>query len=112
MSSMKAFRPKNILLCGDTPLDQCLCDRCENCEQILKSLLCIGMKEIPSNRYDAIDKVVCSERYTQVGSHFTFPRKQCLMGECNICGENRLKEVILSANSEFVNATKTITFRQ
>ena len=50
MSSMKAYSPSNILLCGQTPLDQCLCDRCENCEQLLKTLLSLSVKQIPVNR--------------------------------------------------------------
>ena len=40
MSSMKAYHPKYILLFGQTPLDQCLCDKCENCEQLLKHFMC------------------------------------------------------------------------
>ena len=63
LSSMKIYRPSYIMLCGDTPLDQCLCDKCENYEQILKALLSIGMKSILANRYVAIEKVVCSDRY-------------------------------------------------
>ena len=56
MSAMKKYQPNYILLCGNTPLDQCLCDTCENTEQLLRVLQSLGMHGIPSNRYDAIDK--------------------------------------------------------
>ena len=58
MSTMKAFRPSYILLFRDTPLDQCLCDKCENVEQLLKTLQALGMN-VPPNRYATIDSVVC-----------------------------------------------------
>ena len=58
MSSMKNYRPGYILLCGQTPLDQCLCDKCENCEQLLKTLHAIGMQNIPSNRYSAVNSIM------------------------------------------------------
>ena len=49
MSSMKKYRPRNIILCGKTPLNQCLCDKCENTEQLIRALIAVGVKNVPSN---------------------------------------------------------------
>ena len=73
MTAMKMYRPSYILLCNKTPLDQCLCDKCENFEQLLKTLQEIWVKEVPANRYVAVNRVVCDHRFTQFGSNFTFP---------------------------------------
>ena len=92
MSSMKAYRLKNILLCGKTPLDQCLCDKCENCEQILKALLFIGVKNLSSNRYAAVNAIVCQEREQQMGSDFAYLKLTCIQGKCNACGVSMLEK--------------------
>ena len=112
MSSMKAYQPENILLCGDTPLDQCLCDHCENCEQLLRSLIAIGMKQIPSNRYCAVESVMCSDRIKQVGSNYEFPRMECISGSCNNCGTKLLSDEITEANQQLLNLNRTITWRK
>ena len=112
LSSMKTYRPANILLCGDTPLDQCLCDKCENCEQLLRALQAIGMKGIPSNRYHAVDKVVCPERHVQTGTGFSFPMNRCLTGECEMCGEKLLENVIQNENPTFFYDNRQISWRK
>ena len=112
MSSMKAYRPSYIMLCGKTPLDQCLCDKCENCEQLIKALIGIGMKNVPSNRYSAVNCVVCPERIEQSGTEFKFPRKECLNGNCEQCGEASLAEKLRSSNQTLFNDNKTMTWRK
>ena len=112
LSTMKAYRPEYIMLCGQTPLDQCLCDKCENCEQILKTFLALGMKEIPANRYAAVDVVVCAERNVQHGSGFGFPKLECIRGDCADCGENVLREKIQNANTQVFSDNKNISWRE
>ena len=112
MSTMKAYRPPNILLCGDTPLDMCLSDRCENCEQLLRTLIAIGMKEIPGNRYAAVNAVLCPERNLQEGNGFGFPKMECIRGECAQCGESQLQERIESANRQILLENRLISWRQ
>ena len=102
MSTMKKYRPPYIMLCGKTPLNQCLCDTCENTEQLLRALQAIGMQEIPSNRYQTIDKIVCSDRHRQHGTEFEYPKMDCLLGNCENCGEEELERVILNANESFL----------
>ena len=34
-SSMRVYCPKNVLLSGQTPVNQCLCDYCENCDLLI-----------------------------------------------------------------------------
>ena len=112
LSSMKAYRPPYILLCCQTPLDQCLCDKCENCELLLRALSALGVKNIPANRYCAVDGIVCSVRYRQDGSSLKFPKLQCIQGSCVECGEKSLKETIYALNHELINENRTITWRQ
>ena len=112
MSSMKKYRPSNILLCGSTPLDQCLCDTCENFEQLVKTLIALGMKQIPGNRYAAVEKVLCVERYTQAGSDYTYPGFDCIYGNCTRCGEMSLEELIRESNQQMITENKHITWRK
>ena len=112
MSSMKSYQPSYIMLSSKTPLDQCLCDKCENFEQILKALLAIGMKCVPSNRYAAVDRVVCSNRCVQSGSEHSFPKLQCISGECQNCGEHELYDVIKCNNEQIFSDNKRISWRK
>ena len=110
MSSMKEYRPSYVMLCGVTPLDQCLCNKCENCEQLLKTLLSLGMKDIPANRYTAVDRVVCADKQKQAGCEFTFPQMKCIAGECELCGEGHLSSLIRNSNQEVLSQNKKISW--
>ena len=112
MSSMKLYCPSYILLCSRTPLDQCLCDRCENVEQLIKTLLALGVKEVPGNRYSAIDRVVCNERLPQIGSDYTFPKKECLTGACEECGEHKLETLVKNGNVQSFRENKMISWHK
>ena len=100
------------MLCHDIPLDQCLCDHCENCEQLLKSLHAIGMRNVPSNRYTAVDYVVCPGRQQQIGSKFSFPAMKCITGDCDQCGEHLLHEAISENNAQILHDNKHITWHK
>ena len=54
-TSMRVYKPKYILLSGSTPVNQCLCNSCENCNLMHKALVAAGMKQIPSNKYLCLD---------------------------------------------------------
>ena len=56
---MHLYRPKNTLLAGATPLNQCLCDICKNCDLLRKALLASGVKHIPTNKYACVDASLC-----------------------------------------------------
>ena len=112
MSRMKKFRPSYIMLCNKIPRDQCLCDKCENFEQILRSLHASGLKQIPSNRYHAVDSVVCAERIDQIRSEFAFAKQQCISGDCNIFGEDSLRKRIIEANEGIFNTNRSIMWRK
>ena len=112
MSTMKKYRPPYIMLCNKIPLDQCLCDKCENFEQILKTLHACGLKEVPANRYHAVDLVLCSQRVDQIGSDFAFAQWQCIYGECDMCGEDSLRQKIIQANEDVFNRNRSITWRK
>ena len=112
LSSMKAYRPKYIMLCRDTPLDQCLCDKCDNCEQLLKTLIGLGVKSVPPNRYVAVDTVICDHREKQAGSEFSFPKLECILGACDLCGESILDELIRSSNENTLSTNRNITWHK
>ena len=83
-------------------MDQCLCDKCENCELLLRTLQAIGVKETPANQYKAVEKVVCCDHFQQVGTNFTFPKMECISGTCHLCGERLLEQLIKSENEEMM----------
>ena len=97
---MRSYLPGFIKLSGQTPFSQCLCDYCENCELLLKSLHAIGMKGLPGNKYNAIDVTVCDLRQDQFGSMYKYPLKTCIYWQCENCGledfRNSLKQMNLS----------------
>ena len=99
---MKKYRPTNILLCGSTPLDQCLCDHCKNVEQLLKTLCVIGLRSIPSNHYHTVNEVVCSERIQQISVDYSFLPLACINGNCESCGEELLKNITDGNNEDFL----------
>ena len=78
--------------------------------KLLKSLQSIGMKEIPSNRYHAVDLIVCLERKNQVGCDFSFPKLECVSGNCESCGVRRLEEKIRNVNFKFFQERKIVTW--
>ena len=112
MSCMKQYHPSYIMLCGKIPLDQCLCDKCENCEQLLKALTAVGMKNVPSNRYAAVDAVVCADRVEESRTRFSYARKECLFGSCANCGELLLEENLRNSNLELFCENKNMTWRK
>ena len=112
VSCMKEYRPKYMMLFGDIPLDSCLCNKCENCEQLLKKLQRLGLSSIPSNRYDAVNIVVCNERVLQVGSMQSFAKYECIAGECDLCGTDVLKNIIEQSNCELFSENKSIVWRR
>ena len=112
LSSMKEYRPGYIMLCNKTPLDQCLCDKCENFEQLLKALKAVGLKSVPSNRYAAVDCVVCEDHCQQVGTNFTFPKQECIEGNCQNCGTAVLEGILCKENIDMVTQNRSITWHK
>ena len=110
LSTMKHYHPSYIMLCSQTLLDQCLCDHCENSEQILKALHSVGISNIPPNRYAAIKSVVCNQHGVQFGSEFTFPQRNCIFGSCSDCGEAMLQHKIHSSNEQAWMENRSISW--
>ena len=67
-TTLRMYKPRNILLTGSTPLSQCLCDYCENLNLIRKSLVAAGLKGLPSTKYDCIDTTLCAISHGQFGT--------------------------------------------
>ena len=111
-SSMRSYRPKYVLLSGSTPINQCLCDYCENCELIMKGLVAAGIKGIPPNKYLAIDATLCDARSGQFGTGYEFCGHSCITRQCNDCGKDKLKVRIEEINADLLKLNRTITWHQ
>ena len=74
--------------------------------------MAIGMKDVPSNRYAAADAVVCRDCYPQHGSHFTFPRHECVNGECNLCGETELEANVCKSNKVMFTVNRRVSWQK
>ena len=112
--SMRAYRPKHIMLAGSTPVDQCLCDNCENCDLIMRALVAVGLKGIPSNRYSCLEHSFCDIRQRQFGTSYSFAQKDCITQNCNNCGTFKLCTLIedTASNSELLRLNQTFTWHQ
>ena len=111
-SCMKDYRPDYFVLVNETPLDTCLCSKCQNCEQLLKRLIQIGMKDIPGNKYKAIKATQCSEKFPQHGTESEFPKLDCILGKCDKCGVKHLEDIIRTSNEVLFSQNKNITWRR
>ena len=85
-STMRSYKLKFILLSGLTPVSQCLCNHCENCNLMTKALVAAGVKGIPGNKYAAIEATLCDVSSGQFGTDYKFRRHQCINRECDECG--------------------------
>ena len=109
---MRMLKPKYILLSGQIPLNQCLCDYCENCDLMLKALVAAGVKGVPRNKYSAIDITLCDIRLGQFGTDYEFCSHTCISRGCNQCGTDKLKIVITDLNSELLKLNKPISWHK
>ena len=100
---MQVYKPKNILLCGSTPVNQCLCDYCENCSLMIKALTAAGVCGVPGNKYSAIDSIMCDVRNGQFGTCYTFANHKCIKQKYNDCRKVKLKIQISELNSDLLH---------
>ena len=101
-TTVHGYRPKYVLLAGKTPLNQCLCDYCENCELLMKALTAVGVQGIAANKYTAVNQTLCPQREEQFGTHYQFARHDWVMRNCGLCGKAKMM-VILDLNKEMLN---------
>ena len=99
---MRSYRPKEIRLSGQTPVNQCLCDYCENCDLLICALIAVGLKNIPSNKYKCLDSTFCDLREGQFGTSYTFAAKKCIQRQCTDCGTAKLRSIIDESNSDLL----------
>ena len=113
-STMCAYKPKYVILAGNTPLNQCLCDYCENCDLIIKALNGIRIMDLPGNKYVAVNSTLCIQRESQFGTHYEFAPHQCIMHSCEMCGEQKLKQLLESnsTNRTVLAANRQMTWHK
>ena len=110
-TSMRTYKPKYVLLSGQTPVNQCLCNYCENCQLLIRALIAAGMKNIPSNKYQAVEQSLCTTRYRQFGTGYTFCVHTCTTGHCNDC-RNKLKYRLEDSNADKLKNNPKITWHR
>ena len=111
-TTMRNYKPKFILLSGQTPANQCLCDICENCELIRKSLLASGIKSIPPNKYACVDSTLCTLRQGKFATSNRFPPINCVNRDCKNCGKCKLKVIIEDNNRDLLKTNKRISWHR
>ena len=109
-STMRTYKPKNILLSGQTPVNQCMCDYCENCDLLVRALLAVGLKNIPSNKYHCLDSTFCHLRKGQFGTTFSFAPRDCIKCNCNNYGTDNLKHIIKTSNEDLLKLNRNMTW--
>ena len=111
-TTMRMYKPKHILLSGATPINQCLCDKCENCELLKRSLQSIGIKGIPSNKYHCLDATYCELREGQFDATYEFALKKCVRRTCDNCGQQALHTIIEDLNAVLLQENKRVTYHK
>ena len=113
-TTMRGYKPKCILLSGKTPVNQCLCDHCENINLIIRALVARGLKNVPSNKYNCLDSTFCSIRNGQFGTSYSFAPKACIRRTCSNCGVQKLRDMIETnkCNQELLKTNKTLTWHR
>ena len=77
-STMRSYKPKSVMLCGQTPVNQCLCDYCENFELMIHALLSVGLKNVAANKNKCMESTFCELREGQFGTNYRFAAKDCI----------------------------------
>ena len=111
-STLRSYKPKYFFLAGSTPLNQCLCDYCENCDLICRALSGVGVQGIPGNKYSAVDSTLCGLRTGMFGTGYAFAHHSCVMRNCEDCGKNKLKVVIEELNKELLELNRPMTWHR
>ena len=111
-STMRSYKPKNIFLSGKTPVSQCLCDYCENCELMMRALVAAGVKGVPSSKYQSIESTLCNISSGQYGTQYHFRRHECISRECTECGKGKLKIILEDLNSDLLQLNRTVTWHR
>ena len=105
-TTMRTYKPKSILLSGQMPVNQCLCDHCENCNLVIRVLMSAGLKNVPSNKYQCLDSTFCEVCEGQFGTSYKFAQKDCIRRLCNDCGSDKLRNCIETSNRELLKLNK------
>ena len=111
-STMKSYRPDSVKLARQIPLNQCLCEVCENITLLIDQLIQIGIKELPRNKYDAVAKTYCEGTTTQHGTQHSFANIKCIYRNCEHCGVNIIREKIEAANESLLLTNPTVKYDQ
>ena len=111
-STMRSYKPKSILLSGSTPVSQCLCDHCKNCDLMTKALVAAGVKGIPGSNYSAIESTLCDVTSGQYGTEYKFSKHQCINRYCDECRNWKLKAILVEENKDLLTRNNTVTWHK
>ena len=105
-TSMRMYKPKYILLSRATPVNQCLCNECENFELIRRSLLATGIKGILANKYKCLESTYCDIQEGQFGTSYDFAMHKCITRNCDRYGYDNLKTMLEDINATLLQDNK------
>ena len=111
-TTMRVYKPKYILLSGSTPVNQCLCDICENCDLIRKALVATGIRNVPPNKYLCLDVSFCEIRQGKFGTTSLFPKKNCITRSCEECGVWKLRKELEENNKELLQLNRRTSWHK
>ena len=94
------------------PLNQCLCDLCDNLELLRRALVAVGVKGIPPNKYDILDSTTCDVWHSQYDTSYKFSMYKCITRNCAHCGKNKLGDIVKSLNTEVIRMNKALTWHR
>ena len=104
-STFAKLRPKDVKLSKSTPHRQCLCDKCENMEQLCRKVTSLGIKGINKSVKVCLGKMMCPPKTISYGS-LTVNDIQCVLRVCTSCGLQHLKDDIVQNNTRDVMLQK------
>lgn len=107
LSTFVKYRPKEVKLQKDIPLQSCLCQECANIKMLSKALISAGIQGICSSTHIAVESTICPHTFVaSEGKDQGFKAtashgyRKCLYRECSLCGVHLMKSRIEEMNSE------------
>jgi hypothetical protein len=92
ITAFRKLRPQYVVCRDKVKLNQCLCEKCENCDLKLKALnrLLFDAK-LPQRKI--VDRIECMN-LTLCDYDGNYPAKECIERKCQRCGVKKLREYL------------------
>lgn len=113
-STVNRYRPVHVKPMSQTPLDQCLCEKCQNIRLLLSAMRSYGLSMVPKDEYEASESSLCQERIdvTVTDVEESFAKLPCLLRKCSNCGVETLMRVLRAANADILLEGRQLKWKQ